>query len=107
MNRAGRFDRAYEIKLPDAEQRLIYLTYKGLHKLAGEEHVREAARLTAGFTYAQLNELYVAAALECHYEGNVNVAALVKKMKTELDKGRMQYWSREEETERPIGFLAM
>ncbi|OXM83529.1 ATPase [Paenibacillus rigui] len=107
MNRAGRFDRAYEIRLPDAEQRRLYLTHKGLHKLAGAEKVEEAARLTAGFTFAQLNELYVSAALEWHYEHTANVDVLIKKMKAELDKGRTQSWNREEETERRVGFLAM
>ena len=66
MNRAGRFDRAYEIKLPDLELRQIYLEQKGIGKLLSEELIRVTAKQTEGFTFAQLNELYVSAALQWH-----------------------------------------
>jgi hypothetical protein len=105
MNRAGRFDRAYEIKLPDAELRLTYLRKKGLEKLLTEDVVRTAAKLTEGFTFAQLNELYVSAALEWHYENSVNVESLVKTMKADLHKGQTLSWINEE-TEMRVGFLA-
>ncbi|MBD0382644.1 ATP-binding protein [Paenibacillus sp. WST5] len=105
MNRAGRFDRAYEIKLPDAELRLIYLRQKGLGKLLTEEQVRTTAKLTDGFTFAQLNELYVSAALEWHYERTIDIEKLAKAMKSDLHKGQTFSWMKEE-PEVKVGFLA-
>ncbi|TBL80897.1 ATP-binding protein [Paenibacillus thalictri] len=105
MNRAGRFDRAYEIKLPDAELRFTYLRQTGLGKLLTEDMLRETARLTGGFTFAQLNELYVSAALEWHYERTTNVEKLVKTMKADLHKGQTQTWMKET-SETRVGFIA-
>ncbi|NEW07873.1 ATP-binding protein [Paenibacillus sp. SYP-B3998] len=105
MNRAGRFDRAYEIKLPDTELRLTYLKQKGLNKFLTEDLVKVTAKLTGGFTFAQLNELYVSAVLEWHYEQAVNIESLVKTMKTDLDKGQTLSWMKED-TEMRVGFLA-
>ena len=51
MNRAGRFDRSYEIKLPSEELRLDYLMKKQLNQLVGNEAVTVAARLTKGFSF--------------------------------------------------------
>jgi SpoVK/Ycf46/Vps4 family AAA+-type ATPase len=105
INRAGRFDRAYEIKLPTAELRLSYLQRKGLQELLGEDGMRDAVRQTDGFTFAQLNELYVSAVLEWHGERQVNVTAIARSMKAEHDKGRTQVWLKDEEEPR-VGFLA-
>lgn len=104
MNRVGRFDRAYEIKLPDLELRQIYLEQKGIGKLLNEEMIRVTAKQTEGFTFAQLNELYVSAALQWHYEQNVNIEKLVKSMKSDLHKGQTMSWMKEDSDVR-VGFL--
>ncbi|MEK8130427.1 ATP-binding protein [Paenibacillus filicis] len=105
MNRAGRFDRAYEMTLPDEELRLAYLRRKQLGRLIGEEALPEAARLTDQFTCAQLNELYVSAALQWHTEGRAELHALVRAMRQELDKSRRQTWLRDK-PDSAVGFLA-
>ncbi|GIP35369.1 AAA family ATPase [Paenibacillus sp. J2TS4] len=102
MNRAGRFDRAYEIKPPNTELRQAYLKRKGMQKLLGEEGLQEAARLAEGFSFAQLNELYVSAALEWYYEKKVDIGELIGNMKSELHKGRTQGWLRDAEAK--VGF---
>ncbi|WP_261302193.1 AAA family ATPase [Paenibacillus andongensis] len=104
MNRAGRFDRAYEIKLPDLELRQIYLEQKGIGKLLSEELIRVTAKQTEGFTFAQLNELYVSAALHRHYEQSVNIEKLVKSMKSDLHKGQTMSWMKEDSNVK-VGFL--
>ena len=104
MNRAGRFDRAYEVKLPDLELRQIYLEQKGIGKLLNEEMIRVTAKQTEGFTFAQLNELYVSAALQWHYEQSVNIEKLVKSMKSDLHKGQTMSWMKEDSDVR-VGFL--
>ncbi|UKS24450.1 ATP-binding protein [Paenibacillus sp. HWE-109] len=104
MNRAGRFDRAYEIKLPDESLRHIYLEKKGIGKLLNEELIRLTAKQTEGFTFAQLNELYVSAALQYHYEQSVNIEKLVKTMKSDLHKGQAMSWM-QTDSEIRVGFL--
>ncbi len=69
MNRAGRFDRAYEIGLPDEELRLEYMKMRGFDIFLSEEEIKNAAKLTEGFSFAQLGELYVSSALQWHQEG--------------------------------------
>ncbi|MDF2653379.1 MAG: ATPase, partial [Paenibacillus sp.] len=104
MNRAGRFDRAYEIKLPDLELRQIYLEQKGIGKLLSEALILVTAKQTEGFTFAQLNELYVSAALQWHYEQSVDIEKLVKSMKSDLHKGQTMSWMKED-TDVRVGFL--
>lgn len=96
MNRAGRFDRAYEIKMPDLNLRRQYLELRGFAQFAGEEGIREAARLTDGFSLTQLGELFVTAALEWHEHGRADLHTLVQGMRSELDKGKKQTWMKEE-----------
>jgi DNA replication protein DnaC len=104
MNRAGRFDRAYEIKLPDLELRQTYLEQKGIGKLLNETSILLTAKQTEGFTFAQLNELYVSAALQWHYEQNVDIEKLVKSMKSDLHRGQTMSWMKED-TDVRVGFL--
>ncbi|WP_420818379.1 AAA family ATPase [Paenibacillus ginsengarvi] len=104
MNRAGRFDRAYEIALPDESMRARYLRQRGLAALLGEEALPLAAKLTDSFTLAQLNELYVSAALQWHYEREVRIEALIRGMKADLTKGRTNTWIKEPSDGR-VGFI--
>ncbi|MFD2875697.1 hypothetical protein ACFTAO_06535 [Paenibacillus rhizoplanae] len=78
MNRAGRFDRAYEIKMPSEALRLEYLQLRGFSAFVGEEGTATAARLTGDFSLTQLGELYVSAALEWHENGTAEVELLVR-----------------------------
>lgn len=92
MNRAGRFDRAYEIKLPDEAQRLQYLTLKRLGELCGDEALAAAARGAEGFSFAHMNELYVSAALRMRYEQRVDISELVAQMRADLGRAAAQVW---------------
>ncbi|GBG09271.1 ATPase [Paenibacillus agaridevorans] len=104
MNRAGRFDRAYEVKLPDKRLRLAYLTRKGLGRFAAEDQIADIARRTEGFTFAQLGELYVSAALQRQYEGEADLERLVEEMKSDYAKSRSGDWMAAEKS-RSMGFL--
>lgn len=92
MNRAGRFDRAYEISLPDEALRLAYLKLRNFLVFAGETGTQKAAAMTDGFSLAQLGELYVSAALEWHEQGKADIELIIKGMRGELDKSRKQDW---------------
>ncbi|MFX3635362.1 MAG: AAA family ATPase [Candidatus Pristimantibacillus sp.] len=108
MNRAGRFDRAYEMKLPDEELRFAYLVRKGMSRLTQGSNdgdlAAQAARRTDGFSFAQLNELYVSAALQKHYEQSVDLERLVAELKTDFDKDRRGVWMAESGRQH-VGFL--
>ncbi|XID92308.1 ATP-binding protein [Paenibacillaceae bacterium WGS1546] len=103
MNRAGRFDRAYEVKTPDEAMRLAYLTHIGMPRLASEEALEQAARGTNGFTLAQLSELYASAALQMHYENRVDLDHLIDGMKSDYAKDRSREWMTEDRS-RKMGF---
>ncbi|ANY67462.1 ATPase [Paenibacillus sp. BIHB 4019] len=105
MNRAGRFDRAYEMKLPDQELRLAYLQRKGFGRLAEEADglMEDAAKFTEGFSFAQLNELYVSAALQKHYEQSVDLKRVIEELKTDFDKDRRGVWMADK-GQKPVGF---
>jgi hypothetical protein len=64
----------------------------------------EAARLTESFSLAQLNELYVSAALQWHYEREVRLEALVRSMRADLNKGRTGGWMKEP-ADGKVGFI--
>ncbi|MDQ6422920.1 AAA family ATPase [Paenibacillus sp. LHD-117] len=104
MNRAGRFDRAYEVKLPDEALRHAYLIRKGMGRIVGEDQLAEVARRTEGFTFAQLGELFVSAALQRHYEGEADLGRLIGEMKSDYAKGRSGDWMAADKG-RAMGFL--
>jgi len=102
MNRAGRFDRAYEIVLPDEKLRAEFFYRKRLHEFAGEDIVQETAKLTEGFTFAQLGELYISAALHWHEDGQLDMKELIQGLRGELDKSRKGVWLQNSESR--VGF---
>ncbi|OWA34735.1 ATPase [Saccharibacillus sp. O16] len=92
MNRAGRFDRSYEITLPDTDMRRTFLERRGLLEFVDADGLERALSLTKGFSMAQLGELYVSAALEWHERGEVDLAAIVRSLNGELSKEKTGKW---------------
>lgn len=105
MNRAGRFDRAYEVKKPGEALRLAYLKLKGMLKLADEAEVAYMAERTAGFSLAQLNELYVSAALQMHYDHELKVDLLIEELKADINKDRTGAWMSDSGGKGKLGFF--
>jgi AAA+ superfamily predicted ATPase len=105
MNRAGRFDRAYEVKKPGEALRLSYLKLKGMLKLADEAEVAYMAERTAGFSLAQLNELYVSAALQMHYDHELKVDLLIEELKADINKDRTGAWMSDSGGKGKLGFF--
>ncbi|WP_127531330.1 AAA family ATPase [Paenibacillus kobensis] len=103
MNRAGRFDRAYEVKLPDEATRCAYMIRRGMGRLVDETYIAQAARQTEGFSLAQLSELYVSAALQQHYEHAVDLQRLIDEMKSDYSKSRSGDWMADPSVRR-VGF---
>jgi ATP-dependent 26S proteasome regulatory subunit len=92
MNRSGRFDRAYEIKVPTKELRYQYLQKKKITRILSDEEVQQVINSTKNFSYAQLNELYTSIALEWHYEQQVDVTRLCADLKALKNKQQKQEW---------------
>ncbi|GHI00841.1 ATP-binding protein [Neobacillus kokaensis] len=106
MNRSGRFDRAYEIKLPTKEQRYQYLINKKIERILSGEQILEVVEATKDFSYAQLNELYTSIALEWHYEQQVDIARLCGDLKSLKQRQVKHTWD-ESSSYGAIGFAGL
>jgi AAA+ superfamily predicted ATPase len=104
INRSGRFDRAYEVKLPDEDMRAQYLLKKKLNQMVSKEEVLRIARATNGFSFAQLNELYNTIALQWHYEQQVDVDDICEELKADNQKSKDATWNSEETVKVGFGF---
>src|SRR5699024_3126646 len=103
INRAGRFDRAYEIKQPNTVMRKLYLQNKNITQFVADETLDSIAKQTKGLSIAQLNELYMSMALEWHYEQIVDVDKIIKELKENHRRAMKQEWEMED-YEDGIGF---
>ncbi len=92
INRSGRFDRAYEIKLPTPQMRHEYLVKKKISDIIKENEINHLAQLTDGFSFAQLNELYNAIALQWHYEQSVDIEKICTELYSDNKKGMKLNW---------------
>ncbi len=103
INRAGRFDRAYEIKQPSTELRREYLINKQVVQFVDENKIDYIAEKTKGLSIAQLNELYMSMALEWHYEKKVDVDKIIEELKENHKKTMKQDFEMEDYDEK-LGF---
>lgn len=103
INRAGRFDRAYEIKQPDESLRRNYIVKKQLAQFVGADNIEKVARKTKGLSLSQLNELYMSAALEWHYERQVDIDRIIEELKENQRRTMKQDWETADDDGR-VGF---
>lgn len=103
INRAGRFDRAYEIKQPTDKLRYSYLTKLNLAQFLDVNSLERLTKMTKGLSIAQLNELYMSAALQWHYEKQVDIDKIVADLK-ENHKRTLKRNFETEEYGDPLGF---
>ncbi|WP_235872130.1 ATP-binding protein [Siminovitchia acidinfaciens] len=97
INRAGRFDRAYEIKRPDVDLRLQYLLkIKEMERFMSKADILYIAEQTEKFSIAQLNELYTSAALQWHYDQAVDIAGIIGNLEAANEKVRTHEWDEED-----------
>jgi SpoVK/Ycf46/Vps4 family AAA+-type ATPase len=102
MNRAGRFDRVYEINPPDADMRYRYLLKKGIDQILDDETIRYVADRMDGFSMATLNELYTSVVLQHCYDGLVDVDSIIDSLKKVSEKQEKDTWF--ETNKRTMGF---
>ena len=103
INRSGRFDRAYEIKLPTEELREQYLLKKEIQQFISIDNVQKIAFETKSFSFAQLNELYTSVALQWHYDRTVDIDALCSQLQADNKNNKNRTWNSELESNH-LGF---
>lgn len=101
INRAGRFDRAYEIKNPKKELRTEYLKTLDIRSLLNEEVVEHISKLSKGLSMSQLSELYMSIALNWHYDKELNYEEAVSELQKQRKDAQKNDW---EDDDRSIGF---
>lgn len=103
INRAGRFDRAYEIKQPDDQLRREYLQKRNFSQFVDDQTLDSLTKKTKGLSIAQLNELYMSVALQWHYEKHVDVDKIVSDLQENHKRTIKQDWDTEDYTDQ-VGF---
>lgn len=98
INRAGRFDRAYEIKLPTEELRYSYLLKKEVDQFITLEELQMVVSATKDFSFAQLNELYTSIALQWHYDQHVDIEFICADLQSDNNKNKKRSWDTENES---------
>ncbi|MDX1806502.1 MAG: ATP-binding protein [Paenisporosarcina sp.] len=101
INRAGRFDRAYEIPAPSSQVREQYLRKLDLKDIFSHQQVVDMARLTKGLSISQLNELYMSVALNWHYDGELAFEDRIKELQKQNKRSKKNDWENDEAS---IGF---
>lgn len=101
INRAGRFDRAYEIPSPSVTVRQDYLRKLDIKGIFSDEQVNEMAKLSKGLSMSQLNELYMSVALNWHYDGKLDYEKRIEELTKQNNRTNKNKW---EDEENSIGF---
>ena len=101
INRAGRFDRAYEIPAPSQKLRKTYLQKLDIKKIFTDAEVADMASRTKGLSISQLNELYMSSALNWHYDGDSAYLKRIEELQLQNKRTERNDW---QETDTYIGF---
>ncbi|WP_075618067.1 ATP-binding protein [Paenisporosarcina indica] len=101
INRAGRFDRAYEIPSPSVQVREYYLKKLDLKNIFSADQLVDMAKLTKGLSISQLNELYMSVALNWHYDGELAYQDRIQELQKQNKRSKKNDW---ENAETAIGF---
>ncbi|SDM87215.1 ATPase family associated with various cellular activities (AAA) [Psychrobacillus sp. OK028] len=101
INRAGRFDRAYEIPSPTVTVRQDYLRKLDIKGIFSDDQVKEMAKLSKGLSMSQLNELYMSVALNWHYDGKLDYEKRIEELTKQNSRTNKNKW---EDDENSIGF---
>ena len=101
INRAGRFDRAYEIPSPSQRLRKTYLQKLDINHIFTEAQLSDMASRTKGLSISQLNELYMSSALNWHYDGD---SAYEKRIEELLQQNKRADRNNWQEADSFIGF---
>lgn len=80
MNRAGRFDRAYEIPKPTAELRKAYLMSRGIIDIITEDDLDYIVKETDDFSMSIMNEIIATIVLQS-IDNTVDIHRMIRELK--------------------------
>lgn len=104
LNRAGRFDRTFEITKPDATKRELYLNKLGVRKfITDDEEFKLLIKETDGLSMVTLGEIYTSIAIASHYDGKADIRKILKDIKDIGNKQAKGIFNSEKTTS-AIGF---
>lgn len=101
INRAGRFDRAYEIPSPSEEVREQYLRKLDIKHIFSDKQFVDMAKRSKGLSMSQLNELYMSVALNWHYDGELSYEKRIEELIKQNKRSMKNEWEKDEHS---IGF---
>lgn len=93
INRVGRFDRTYEIKLPNAELRLEYLQVRGMGDFISEEKMNEIVAYTESYSFVQLSEIFRKVASDVYKGEEPNITETIDALSENNRKSAKNEWS--------------
>ena len=101
INRAGRFDRAYEIPSPTQKVREDYIRKLDIKHIFSDEQFNDMAKRSKGLSMSQLNELYMSVALNWHYDGELAYEKRIDELIKQNKRSIKNEWEKDENS---IGF---
>jgi len=96
INRAGRFDRTFEIKLPNAELRSEYLHIRGMGDFLSEVEIEDIVEKTENFSYVQLNEIFRRVAFADFNKEEIDINEVIDQIKENNRKTEKATWNTKE-----------
>ena len=96
INRAGRFDRAYEIPSPSDKVREQYLRKLDIRHIFTDEQFTDMAKRSKGLSMSQLNELYMSVALNWHYDGKLAYEERIEELLKQNKRSMKKEWENDE-----------
>lgn len=103
INRAGRFDRTFEIKLPNAELRSEYLHIRGMGDFISKVEIKDIVEKTEHFSYVQLNEIFRRVAFADFNKEEIDINEVIDQIKENNRKTEKATWNTKELTS-SLGF---
>lgn len=92
INRVGRFDRTYEIKLPNADLRTEYLKVRGLGDFLSEDELNKIVALTDSYSFVQLSEVFRKIVFDVYNGKEPDVEATLDALTTNNEKAEKNIW---------------
>ena len=103
-NRPGRFDRIYEIELPNDDLRHKYMLSRGFIDFVTLDDIGHLVAQTKGFSFVQLNEVFISLAFSFHTTGNAEYKTVVEQTKKSNECNRKNDYTSEQGAK--AGFIA-
>lgn len=102
INRVGRFDRTYEIKLPTPELRVEYLKMRGMLDFVSETELDVIRDKTDNFSFVQLSEVFRKVAFDKFNDKEIDFVEIIDALKDNNAKANTNNWK--SDTKSPLGF---